>query len=143
MLKGHAGRENAIGQDSHHQKKTKGGRVENRKEEEHSPVLLARCVYGDKFPAAVVSADDPGVRHIGQLGTARSPHGLELNSNFVESLGDDSNEDVLDEPREEENHGGEVDESSPGWKCVHRSVHDENPSFLRKGLVDREDTCRC
>lgn len=73
------------------------------------------------------------------LRAAQAPHLLELDADLVERLGDDGDEDVLDEPRQEEDERREVDERAPAGQRVHRSVHDERPSLLRRRLVHRED----
>lgn len=68
-----------------------------------------------------------------------APHLLELHSDLVESLGDDSNENVLDEPGEKEDHGAEVEHRPPAGQRVDRSVHDENPALLGGRLVHGEN----
>lgn len=68
-----------------------------------------------------------------------SPHLLELDANLVEGFGDDRYEDVLDEPSQEEDHCAEIKHRSPSGQGIYGSVHDEDPSFLRGCLVDREE----
>ena len=58
------------------------------------------------------------------------PHLLKLYSYFVECLGDDGDEHVLDHPGQKEDHRDKVEGGLPGIKTVSCSVHDINPSFL-------------
>ena len=69
-----------------------------------------------------------------------SPYLLELNSDFIEGFCDDSNEDILHHPRQEEDHGDEVEGGFPGVETVGGPVHDVDPALLRGRLVHREYT---
>ena len=122
-----------------------GGRIEYRQEEQDGAVLVASSVRRHQFPAAVVAANyrRPGVDNVRQLGTSLAPHLLELHANLVESLGDDGDENVFDEPTQEEDHRREVHERAPGRQRVHCPVHDKHPAFLRESLVHREDAGCC
>jgi len=53
-----------------------------------------------------------------------------LNSDFVEGFRDDRNEDVLDHPGQEEDHGREVQGGLPMLGRVSGTVHDVNPTLL-------------
>lgn len=97
-------------------------RIEDGQEEQNGAILLTRGVYRNKLPAAIVAADYASIGHVGQLRAAGSPHGLKLDSNFVESLRNDGDKDVLNEPTQEENHRREIYERSPRGKRVHRTV---------------------
>ena len=68
-----------------------------------------------------------------------SPYLLELNSDFIEGFRDDSNEDILHHPRQEEDHGDEVEGGLPWVQRVGRPVHDVDPALLAGSLVDGED----
>jgi len=68
-----------------------------------------------------------------------APHLLELHSDLVECLGDDSYENILDKPGEKEDHGAEVEHRPPAGQRVDRSVHDENPALLGGRLVHGEN----
>ena len=70
-----------------------------------------------------------------------TPHFLELHPELVKRLSDNSNEDVLHQPRQEKNHGGEEEGRAPCWQGVNGTVHDDHPAFLRWGLIYREDAC--
>lgn len=59
-----------------------------------------------------------------------APHLLELDTDLIESLGDDGNEHILHEPCQEENHGAKVKGRSPARKAVDGTIHDEHPAFL-------------
>lgn len=71
--------------------------------------------------------------------TSYAPHLLELDPDLVERLGDDGYEHVLHQPGQEEDHGAEVEHSSPAGQTVDGSVHDEHPTLLRGCLVHGED----
>ncbi len=60
-----------------------------------------------------------------------SPHLLELDADLVEGLRDDSNEDVLHHPSQEEDHGHEVEGGLPGVQRVRGPVHDVDPALLQ------------
>ena len=47
-----------------------------------------------------------------------SPDLLELDSNLIECLGDNSNEDILHHPGEEEDHGDKVERRLPWIQTV-------------------------
>jgi len=64
---------------------------------------------------------------------------LELDAELGERLDDDGDEDVLDEPGEEEDHGDEVEVGAPGRQAVGGAVHEEDPALLGGRLVHRED----
>lgn len=49
----------------------------------------------------------------------------------------------LDQPGEEEDERDEVEIRAPAWEAVDGSIHDENPSLLRRGLIYREYTGAC
>ncbi len=55
---------------------------------------------------------------------------LKLNSDFVEGFRDDRNEDVLDHPGQEEDHGREVQGGLPVLGRVSGPVHDVHPTLL-------------
>ena len=63
---------------------------------------------------------------------------LELDAELGERLDDDGDEDVLDEPGEEEDHGDEVEVGAPGRQAVGGAVHEEDPALLGGRLVHRE-----
>ena len=69
-----------------------------------------------------------------------TPHLLELNPNFIEGLCNDSNEDILDHPSQEEDHGDKVEGRLPWIQTVCSPVHDVDPPLLRGCLVHGEDT---
>ncbi len=71
-----------------------------------------------------------------------APHLLELHSDLVERLCDDGDEDVLDQPRHEEDHGAEVERRLPVLHRVASAVHDVHPALLRGGLVHGEHALR-
>ena len=68
-----------------------------------------------------------------------SPDLLELNSDFIECLGDNSDEDILNHPGKEEDHGDKVEGGLPWIQRVGRPVHDVDPALLAGSLVDGED----
>ena len=59
---------------------------------------------------------------------------LKLNSDFVKGFGDDCDEDVLDHPCEEEDHGDEVEGGLPVLSRVACAVHDVDPALLTRGF---------
>ena len=67
-----------------------------------------------------------------------SPYLLELNSDFIECFRDDSNEDILHHPGQEEDHGDEVEGRLPWIKGVSCPVHDVDPALLAGSLVHSE-----
>ena len=67
-----------------------------------------------------------------------TPHLLELNPDFIEGLCDDSNEDILDHPSQEEDHGDKVEGRLPWIKGVSCPVHDVDPALLAGSLVHGE-----
>ena len=69
-----------------------------------------------------------------------TPHLLELNPNFIEGLCDDSNEDILDHPSQEEDHGDKVEGRLPWIQTISGPVHDVDPTLLRGCLVHGEHT---
>jgi len=58
------------------------------------------------------------------------PHLLELNTNLIKGLCDDSNEDILHKPCKEKYHGAKIEGCPPAREAVNGSVHDEHPAFL-------------
>ena len=60
---------------------------------------------------------------------------LELDPDLVEGLRDDGDEDVLDHPGEEEDHGAEVGGGLPVLHRVARAVHDVHPALLAGSLT--------
>lgn len=46
----------------------------------------------------------------------------------------------LDQPGEEEDERDEVEIRAPAWEAVDGSIHDEDPSLLRRGLIHGENT---
>ena len=60
---------------------------------------------------------------------------MELHADLVERLCNDGDENVLDHPREEEDHGAEVGGRLPVLHRVARPVHDVHPSLLARGLA--------
>lgn len=71
--------------------------------------------------------------------SSEAPNLLELHPELVKSLCNDGNEDILDEPGEEEDHGGEEEGGTPGGQGVDGAIHDEHPALLRHRLIHRED----
>lgn len=61
---------------------------------------------------------------------SHAPNLLELHPHLIESLSDDSNENILHQPREEKDHGGEEEGSPPARQGVDGTVHDEHPALL-------------
>jgi hypothetical protein len=59
---------------------------------------------------------------------------LKLNTDLIECLRDDGNEDVLDHPGEEEDHGDEVEGGLPVLSRITRPVHDVDPALLTGGF---------
>lgn len=96
-------------------------------------------VDGDQLPTSVIPGQDLRGHAVRDV-TACTPHLLELNTDLVEGLCDDSNENVLHEPSQEEDHCAEVERSSPSGQRVNSTVHDEDPALLRRSLVDRKYT---
>ncbi len=52
--------------------------------------------------------------------------------NLIEHLSDDGNKHILHHPRQEEDHGDEVDRGLERVDGVRGAVHDVHPSFLDK-----------
>ena len=92
-------------------------------------------------------------------GSTRTPHLLELDTDFSKRFDDDSDEDILewecleidwnrpsntyfDQPSEKENHRNKVEERSPRWKTIDRPIHEKDPTFLTSRFVDGEETRR-
>jgi hypothetical protein len=55
---------------------------------------------------------------------------LKLDSDFIEGFCDNGNKYVLDHPRQEENHGDEVNGGFPMLRRISSSVHYVHPAFL-------------
>lgn len=137
MLEVHGRRDDPVRENHRHYDIPKVGRLDD------SMAGLVRwsvLVLVDRYqlPSAIVA--DQHVRCAAALNMpSNSPHLLKLHSNLVEGLGDDSNENVLDQPGEEEDHRAEVECSSPCRKWVDCAIHDEHPALLWSSLVDGED----
>ncbi len=99
--------------------------------------VLVDC---DKLPVFAVTLQDLGFAFHLNAGFSVDPHFLKLDSDLVEGLGDDGDEDVLHHPCQEENHGGEVQGGFPVLGAVGRPVHDVDPAFLTCCSVHGEDT---
>jgi len=71
------------------------------------------------------------------------PHLLELNTNLVKGLCDDSNKDILHKPCKEKYHGAKIEGCPPAREAVNGSVHDEHPAFLWGCLIYCENASGC
>ena len=71
------------------------------------------------------------------------PHLLELNTNLVKGLCDDSNKDIFHKPCKEKYHGAKIEGCPPAREAVNGSVHDEHPAFLWGCLVHCENASGC
>lgn len=71
--------------------------------------------------------------------SSHAPDLLKLHPHLVEGFSNDGNENILHQPREEEDHGGEEEGGSPARQGVNGPVHDEHPALLRGSLIHRED----
>lgn len=72
--------------------------------------------------------------------TSDAPHLLKLHSDFVESFCNDGDENVFHQPGQKEYHGAEVENRTPRWQTIYRSIHYEDPAFLRGCLIHSEYT---